>query len=62
MVPCSCLMIQTDKFTDKLNYVTIFFQDEINVETGHVNFTDLVILKYLRFLCLSSQFVVLQFS
>ena len=49
VVPCSCLVIQTIKFTDKFYYETIFFQDEINVETGHVNFTDLVIHKYLHF-------------
>ena len=36
------------KFTDELNYVTIFFQHEINVGTGHVKSTDLVIVKYLH--------------
>ena len=47
-------MIQTDKFTDDLNYVTIFFQGEINVGIGHVKFTDLVIVKYLHLIqCLS---------
>ena len=42
-LPYSCLVIQTDE----LNVVTLFFQDEINVGTGHVKFTDLVIIKYL---------------
>ena len=54
MVPCSCLVIQTDYFTDDLNYVTNFFQDEINVGIGHVKFTDLGIVKYLHLIrCLS---------
>ena len=45
----------TFKFNDELNDVTIFFQDEINVGTGHVKFTDLVTNKYLHlFGCLSS--------
>ena len=36
------------KFTDELNYANIFFQDEMNVGTGHVKSTDLVIGKYLH--------------
>ena len=42
------------KFPDELNYANIFFQDEINVGTGHVKSTDLVIAKYLHLIgCLS---------
>ena len=42
------------RFTDDLNYVTLFLQDEINVGTGHLKFTDLVIVKYLHLIgCIS---------
>ena len=51
------------RFTGELNDATLFFQDEINVGTGHLKFTYLIIVKYLYFFgCFSPQSVVLQVS